>query len=337
MVAKDIINNLNQRTFEVDIFYVKESQSKLDFNYKLSKVSLFQKIDFSAYSIVHSHGFLGDLFVFLNRSRLKTKWITTIHQFIRPNYGMNYNPLTGYVLEEIWCYLIKFSDCIVTLTKDMTKYYTNRLKNNVITYAYNGITPSRKILPADDPDKNLIISLKSKYKVLGISANVTYLKGIDQVIRSLAQPKGSQLCLIVFGDGPDKEKFKKMAESLNVSDRCLFVGFKANAIDYFQYFDIYMMSSRSEGFGLCVLEAASEKIPVVCNDLPVYREIFQDEVIRFQLNDLNSLLDAVNFCLQIKDQQSLKIHNWYLKNFTAQAMSARYAKIYQHTAPSHGS
>lgn len=38
-------------------------------------------------------------------------------------------------------------------------------------------------------------------------------------------------------------------------DRFILLGFKDNSIDYYKYFDIYAMTSYSEGFGLAMLES----------------------------------------------------------------------------------
>ena len=90
------------------------------------------------------------------------------------------------------------------------------------------------------------------------------------------------------------------------------------------------MSSRSEGFGLCVLEAASQKIPVVCNDLSVYRELFSnDEVVRFSLDDLTSITNAVTAAIIKKNILSELIYKKYKQAFSAEIMADNYLSVYK--------
>jgi L-malate glycosyltransferase len=210
----------------------------------------------------------------------------------------------------------------------MVKYYQNKLRAP-LTYIYNGISP--KLNPgsvqADDIEK--IQNLKSKYSVIGISANLIYRKGIDKIISLLAVDGAKQFALLVIGDGGEKDELLLLADKLGVSNRCLFLGYRKNAIDYYKYFDVYMMSSRSEGFGLCVIEAASQKIPVTCNDLPVYRELFKEnEVVRFNLENEETIIVAIETILKNSKFYSDEIFKNYSNTFTALKMAENYLSLY---------
>jgi glycosyltransferase involved in cell wall biosynthesis len=174
------------------------------------------------------------------------------------------------------------------------------------------------------------LAFKKKHITLGISANLIFRKGIDQVIRFLSLPDASKFGLIIIGDGPLKSDLISLARQFSVEERCLFLGFKQNAIDYYRFFDVYVMSSRSEGFGLCVIEAASQKIPIVCNSLNVFNELFDThEICRFKLDDVKSLLEALTYTVQNKDQLSFLVNEKYIKNYTSKIMSNKYFKLYK--------
>lgn len=54
-----------------------------------------------------------------------------------------------------------------------------------------------------------------------------------------------------------------------------------------------VQASRSEGFGLPVVEAGSQGVPLILSDIPVFREIAGDEAIYFPVGDGTALADLI--------------------------------------------
>jgi glycosyltransferase involved in cell wall biosynthesis len=329
VVAKNIVNSLNQEAKLIDVYYLKESKNKLKFNSACTKIHFSEDIPFSNYDIFHSHGFRADAYLYYHRNKIKGKRITTIHQRIKPDYGMYYNRAVGFLLEKLWCFFISDFNKVVTLTRSMQEYYKNILKNTSLEYIYNGISTPDIAVNTAVPNKEfqIIESVKEKYKLLGVAARLTVLKGVEQIINVL--PGEKQYALLILGDGPERNNLEKLAVKLHVSDRCIFLGYKSNLFDYFHYFDLYVMPSRSEGFGLVVIEAAAQKIPVVCSDLPVYRELFTDEVVRFQLDDADSLISAIQYADENRSVLREKLYARYTTTFTDRIMAQKYLNLYR--------
>ncbi|GAA4741407.1 glycosyltransferase family 4 protein [Flavisolibacter ginsenosidimutans] len=328
IVARDLVRHLLPKVTAIDVFYLRESGEKLLFAVEPQKIRFNEKINFNAYDLVHSHGFVADAYVYFHTRHKGVKTVTTLHQRIAPDYAMKYNAAVGYLFERFWCSMIQSSSAVVTLTGLLADYYKKRLRRNDISFIYNGIEHPRPSGKLDPGDEKKIKILKDRYKLIGISARLIHLKGIDQVIKALSVT--NEFALVVVGDGIKKEELMAEAKSLTVDDRCLFVGYQKNAVDYFPFFDLYAMSSRSEGFGLCVVEAAANKIPVVCSDLPVYRELFQNgEVVRYELEDISSLAQALRQAIANQKSLSEKIYQTYTHQFTAEQMACRYLAVYQ--------
>ena len=57
--------------------------------------------------------------------------------------------------------------------------------------------------------------------------------------------------------------------------------------------DIVIVPSRSEGFSLVIQESARQHTPVICSNIPVFHELFNDEVEFFSLEDRNMLKRAI--------------------------------------------
>ena len=90
--------------------------------------------------------------------------------------------------------------------------------------------------------------------------------------------------LLIIGDGPDIEFFKKQARKLGIADNVIFTGkIPWDQIHkYYQIPNVFVTASHTETQGLTVLEAMSASIPVVAYD----DEAFRDVVV----HDLNGYL-----------------------------------------------
>lgn len=79
--------------------------------------------------------------------------------------------------------------------------------------------------------------------------------------------------LIVLGDGYMKSLLQVQVENLHLTDKVEFVGKRANIRDYLKTFDMFVLTSKYEGFGLVLLEAMSEGIPVVASNNSAIPEV----------------------------------------------------------------
>jgi len=328
IVARDLVNNLYKLVEQVDVFYIKESPEKLSFKTNCTKIRFTEAIDFSNYDIIHSHGFVADAYMFAHRKRLKGVHITTLHQRIEPDYAMKYNFLFGYLFEKIWLSLISKKTFIVTLSKVMERYYEKKVRSNEMTSIYNGIEIPDCSCKISREEEDQILKLKSNYHIIGVTARLIFLKGIDQVIKSLLVNK--DFALVIIGNGEKEKELMQLSKELEVDDRCLFLGYKKCVLPYLKLFDVYAMSSRSEGFGLSVMEAASQKVPVVCSNLPVFEEIFtNNEVVSFELENIDSLATAFREAVCERPKFSEALYSKFNANFTADKMANNYLQLYQ--------
>lgn len=328
LVAKDIIDNIFDKVELIHIYYFDEIV-ELSFPCKCFKISFWGSIHFDKYDIIHTHMLRPDIFVWKNKSKIKNaKCITTLHQDIRQNLNYNYNVVISYLFEKIWLITLTDHDIVVTLSETMKKQYSQNIKNKNIHRIYNG----RNIeytLGADinENDEQQILNLKNKYKIIGSSALLTKRKGLHQVIQAL--PNLKSFALIIIGDGKEKKKLIKLSKKYGVSEKCLFLGYRNDASQYLKYFDIYSAPSISEGFHLGLLEAGLNRLPVVCSDIDIFKELYsKEEVSFFKLGDINSLINAFNYAYDNRTQLSNNIFNTINEKYSVKIMANNYLKLY---------
>lgn len=96
-------------------------------------------------------------------------------------------------------------------------------------------------------------------------AKLMYSKGYDRLIPACKRliDDGFPIHLYLIGKGEEKGNLKKQVADLGILDKVTFVGFKSNPYKYVKNADLYVCSSRREGFSTAVTESLIIGTPVV--------------------------------------------------------------------------
>lgn len=164
------------------------------------------------------------------------------------------------------------------------------------TVVYEGIDP--KLRPEKSVEEvRKELGLEESSFIIGTAGSLIKRKRVHlllEVTASLTKTTRKVVCLIV-GEGPEMEKLKKQAESLGISKRVFFTGFKTDAISYINAMDIFVLPSEKEGFSLVILEAMLMGNPVVASDIVGPSELVVDGETGFLVpsTDTAKLKEAV--------------------------------------------
>ena len=195
-----------------------------------------------------------------------------------------------------------------------------------MTFIYNG----RSINISDKINTELqaqIREFKGEFRLLGVNCKLTRRKGVDLLIEAL--PMLDNYKLLIIGDGLVRKELENQALRLKVDDRCLFLGYQEKAYRFVPFYDIYASPSRSEGFGLAIMEAAIYSRKVLCSDIPIFRELFTEtEVCFFDLQNINSLVQAVKQ-LEKNNSFGLNLNKKWLSSFSPERMASNYLDLYE--------
>jgi L-malate glycosyltransferase len=330
-VVQTIVNESLNQNLPIDFTVIPMSiKNELVMNCAIKPYS--KSLDLRNFDVVHTHGLRPDFLAFRKRRSIK-KHLVTIHNYVFEDLLYTYNRIVSFFFGRLWMLCWSRANRLICINQDMVSYYKQWTPIS-IGYIHNGIP---NYLDSDlqlvgEKERNIIYELKKQGKtVLGAICVLTRRKGIDQILHLLA--KRNDLALIVIGDGIELDNLKALSEELGIQDRCIFFGFRNNAISFFILFDVFIMSSRSEGFGLTLLEAANFSIPCVCSDIPTFRELFsEDEVTFFTLEVIESLEMAVNKILLNRVQFAKAINNKYLVEFTGEILARKYFQEYKQLA-----
>lgn len=139
------------------------------------------------------------------------------------------------------------------------------------------------------------------------AGKLKYQKGFDLLLDAIAELNDDRFHLTILGKGELETALKKQAEALGIAQQIDFAGEVQNPFPYLQQADIFILSSRFEGFPNVVLEALSVGTPVIAfNCKGGIDEIVIDGVngILVQNGDSDALRQAIadyRRCLELPD------------------------------------
>jgi len=111
------------------------------------------------------------------------------------------------------------------------------------------------------------------------AGRLVYQKGFDLLIEAFAliAAHHEHLRLAIAGDGPELQSLRELAARLHVTQRISFLGPIRELGAVMRNAEVFVLSSRYEGFPNVLLEALASGVPVVATDCPSGpREILGD-------------------------------------------------------------
>lgn len=156
-------------------------------------------------------------------------------------------------------------------------------------------------------------------------------KAYDILLLAMADIPKAQL--LIAGEGPDKDKLKTLAQSLGLSGRVHFLGWRTDRADLFKAADICVFASRDEPFGTVFVQSWMHKTPVVVSDADgpkAYVRNGEDGLVVKKENPAE-LTKAINTLINEPPLQEILIKNGYqryLNEFTKEGTIEDYKKFY---------
>ncbi|MFJ8526936.1 glycosyltransferase [Bacillus sp. NPDC094106] len=134
------------------------------------------------------------------------------------------------------------------------------------------------------------------------AGRLTYQKSFDYLIRCHARliSKGVNHRLVILGEGEEKVNLLRLIKELNMEKSVFLAGFQDNPYSWIKKADIFVLSSRFEGFGMVIAEAMALGIPIISTDCPSGpAEILEDGKygVLVKSQDENSMCIAIESML----------------------------------------
>ena len=281
-----------------------------------SQMKFVRKTFLGNFDIIHCH---------LPRAELLTAVLNFRIPFLvsRHNSEQFFPKAASFVSSTLSRYVTFRSKAVISITYAVAEYLktnneiASKREVDVIYYGYPNINQP-----------------KSKDGFSGIIGTVSRLvpqKDLVTLIRafSILRDDDKDLTLRIYGEGSEESALKKLVYELALNDCVEFCGKVEDVAGAMQEMDIFVLSSLYEGFGLVLLEAMYNQVPIIASNSKAALEVLTSEYpLFFKIGDQYELSQKIQLVLSMGPTEYREFGNKRLKDFDPEKMSLRIGAVY---------
>lgn len=115
--------------------------------------------------------------------------------------------------------------------------------------------------------------------IILMSTRLTSEKNVGFALEVFAQVLGHyrRAGLLIAGDGPERRALEKKARELGIRENVVFMGWQEDMISCYKSANLFLHTSRYEGYGMALVEAAACGIPIVTSDVGIASELKNEQ------------------------------------------------------------
>lgn len=255
------------------------------------------------------------------RKRYKT--IFTTHSDLDGNLNQKSTKILKSFLKRAISFFYNRADTNICVSKKLSHSIQSDFKlNKDIITIFNGLEIKNSSGSMQQSTNNTILTVA---RLDNQKDHFTLLKAFELLVKEIKNAR-----LLLVGDGPLKDELQNLVKELNIESNVEFLGWQKKLDDVFLKSDIFVLSSRREGFPYALIEAMSFGLPVVCTDTPFGpKEILDDDKYGFlvPMKDHINMKEALQTMLENRELFSKysRLAKERSRTFTTNRMINEYA------------
>ncbi|MDV4150295.1 glycosyltransferase family 4 protein [Clostridium sp. AL.422] len=275
-------------------YYVMKLKRSIDISDFVAAIEVRKLIKKISPDIIYCHSSKGGAIGRLANIGLNYKCIYNPHGWA---FNMNCNKMKRSLYMSIEKLLTNFCDSIVCISDAEKKSALD-----------NKISPEEKLIVI----KNGIDIEKYKHKntmlrtalnipedayVVGTVARLSKQKAPDIFIRMAEKVKDKipNAFFVMVGDGEEREEVESFIKNSNLKNSVIITGWIDDAFSYMKNFDVGLLLSRWEGFGLVLSEYMLAQTPIIATSVDAIPYIIENEKngLLVKVDDITETTKAV--------------------------------------------
>lgn len=240
-------------------------------NKRVTEIIRSEKAD-----VIHAHGTRAASNVYRSAAALKIPMVYTVHGW---SFHKDQNKLLFRARNRAEQYLVSKADhtiCVSKANLDEGKSYFDMPHSSFI---HNSVDFTRF-----NPEVDFRAEIRNECGIpadsycIGYIVRMTLQKDPLNMVRAaaIAARKDPNLHFLMAGDGEFLEPAKSLADTLGVSNRISFPGFRTDVPEILSACDAYVLSSLWEGLPIGIIEAMAMKKPSVVSNIAANAELIED-------------------------------------------------------------
>ncbi|MDQ4081145.1 MAG: glycosyltransferase, partial [Gemmatimonadota bacterium] len=210
-------------------------------------------------AIVHTHGFRPDVLDAAVARRMGVPTVTTVHGFTGGGWKVG-------VYERIQRFAFRWFDAVVAVSRPLAdELAASGVPRQRIHTVPNAYAPTGD--PAQRAAARRKLGISDDAFTVGWVGRLSHEKGPDVLVDALAHLTDVPTRVSMVGHGPAREALGARAVALGVGERITWHGVVRDAASLFRAFDVFVLSSRTEGSPMVLFEAMAAGVPVVAAEV----------------------------------------------------------------------
>ena len=278
--------------------------------------------------VVHTHGYRPDVLDAGIARSMGVPTVTTVHGSSRTRGLVRLYELVQFAMFR------KF-DAVVAVSRPLVRSLSRcgvpSHRIHVVPNGWDGCAPAW-----DRPVARQALGAPVDRFLIGWVGRLIPVKAADVFLRALAELGDMPWSAAVVGDGVERCRLERLAGTLGLGSRVTFHGKVDDAARLFPAFDMFVLSSRTEGTPIVLFEAMAAGVPVVATAVGGVPDVVScTEALLVPPQDPVALAQAIRTALLDPGATHARVtaaRARLTREFTLARWVARYDAVYQQVA-----
>jgi glycosyltransferase involved in cell wall biosynthesis len=232
-----------------------------------------------------------------------------------------------------WKYQYKKIQKIICVSNEVKKNFIPFIDDKKLEVIYPGIDVN-KFQNSELSIQNSLkqeLDISNETKLIGIISALEPEKNMEEFIKIAKKISSTRndIKFVIIGDGSLTTKIK--SEILHLKSYIFLLGFRDDIPQILSSLDIFLFTSKNEGFGQVLLEAMASKVPVITSNFGTAKEVIEDKKTGFIYKDINDAVQLIEKMLTTYDLQLTTITNAFnfVQQFDVKEMNEKINNLYE--------
>ena len=241
---------------------------------------------------------------------------------------------------RLW--LFSKADIIISVSPALTKAYkSSRMPMDKLQEVPNPVDTKQFYYSSKDEKLKIRkkLGFREKQIIILFVGAIIKRKGIDLLIASFAKfvSKYSEGLLLMVGScrNENRVKYLKKMKNLDIKKKVIFKGLVSNVDEYMKASDLFVFTSRREGFPNVIIEAMASGLPVITLNIPgITNYIIRNGIDGIIVKDENPTQIASAMEKRVENQTlynyiTTNAKDTVLNKFSVEIVDQKYQQIYE--------
>jgi len=236
-------------------------------------------------NVIHTHGYRPDLVVGAAAVLAGLPWVSTAHGFTSESRRMR----AYEALQRFWW---RAADVVLAVSRPLHQRIIEAGVKPTRVHLVPNAVPEVARVARDEARRRL--GIETDAPLVAWIGRLSTEKGPDLALAAWAVMAPPRPSLVIIGDGPERAPLEAARLTMGLTKDVVLLGTRADVREILPAFDLLLLSSRTEGTPMVLLEAMHAGVPIVATCVGGVPDLLgTDAGMIVPLGDAAAMADAV--------------------------------------------